>query len=461
MKAINFILLAVMLLTACQYNPNLVQSESKKTNLKHSGTTYQINAIEAYHSLKVDGFVEPYIDHNRKAIAIDAAQYKNEYAAATYLFNGITGYYKVQLNALAELDGESKYRIAINGKLLKGVRTNPQIFGRKVKDYAPVAHVWHGVQLKKGDVIRVEFSSETNGKIPEGAITAYSRGRFTGLALIPSDKGLEEINLIDKDLSHWDIFMGAPHSTTDIEGYEKFDDVRIGTPIGLNKDPKKVFSVIEENGEQMIKITGEIFAGLVTKKNYENYYLTSQFKWGDKKWAPRLDKKRNSGVLYHSVGDYTDFWNVWMTSLEYEVQQTDCADFITIGEGKTDVEAKCPSKKIGDKYVFNPKGELNEFSWNDNYFETGRCFKPGDPEKAHGKWNTMELYCLGNKSIHLLNGQVMMVVIDPLAKLKEEWQTMTSGKIQLQSEAAEIFYKDMKIKPINELPLAIKSAAGL
>lgn len=267
-------------------------------------------------------------------------------------------------------------------------------------------------------------------------------------------------NLIDENLSQWDIFMGIPHTSTAIEGYEKSEDVRFGTPIGLNKDPKNVFSVVEDNGEEVIKITGEIFAGLVTKKNYANYHLIWQFKWGDKKWKPRLDKKRNSGILYHSVGDYTDFWNVWMTSLECEVQETDCGDFITIGEGKTDVKAKCPSTKIGDKYIFDPKGQLNKYSWNDT-FETGRCYKPGDPEKPHGEWNSMELICLGDTAIHVLNGEVVMVVKEGYAQLNGEWQAMTSGKIQIQSEAAEIFYKGMKIKSIQSFPKKYKQEAGL
>ncbi|TSE10825.1 ThuA domain-containing protein [Aquimarina algiphila] len=254
-------------------------------------------------------------------------------------------------------------------------------------------------------------------------------------------------NLIDKKLSMWDVFMGAPHTSTEIEGYKKFDDVTKGTPIGLNKDPKKVFSVIEENGEEIIKITGEIFAGLVTKKEYENYHLTWKFKWGDKRWQPRLEKKRNSGILYHSIGDYTDFWNVWMTSIECEVQQTDCGDLITLGN----VKAKAPAIKKEKKYYFTPGADLVDFSWNKG-FETGRCFKPNDPEKGYGEWNTMELICVGNRSIHLLNGEVVMVVVDPKANLNGEWKPMNKGKIQIQSEAAEVFYKDIQIRSVKKFP---------
>ncbi|WP_303316268.1 DUF1080 domain-containing protein [Flavivirga abyssicola] len=265
-------------------------------------------------------------------------------------------------------------------------------------------------------------------------------------------------DLLEDKLSEWDIFMGAPHSSTEIEGYEKFDDVTKGTPIGLNKDPKKVFTIIEENGTQVLKISGEIFAGLVTKKSYKNYHLKWQFKWGDKKWEPRLNKKRNSGVLYHSIGDYTDFWNVWMTSLECEVQQTDCGDFITIGHNN--VKAQAPSIKKDGKFYFSPKAPLIDYGWGDG-FETGRCYKPGDPEKQHGKWNTMELICYDNIAIHILNNEVVMVVKNAQAKINNKWIPMTEGKIQIQSEAAEIFYKNIKIKSLKELSKKHKDMAGL
>ena len=34
----------------------------------------------------------------------------------------------------------------------------------------------------------------------------------------------------------------------------------------------------------------------------------------------------------------------------------------------------------------------------------------------------------------------------------EKFQPLVEGKIQLQSEAGEVFYKDIKIKPINKMP---------
>ena len=101
------------------------------------------------------------------------------------------------------------------------------------------------------------------------------------------------------DLSKWDKFIGAPHHTVEIEGYEKGNGMDEGTPLGLNNDPLNVFSMVEMEGEPVLAISGEVYGGVNTKKEYENYHLSLQFKWGTKKYEPRLDKPMDSGILYH------------------------------------------------------------------------------------------------------------------------------------------------------------------
>ncbi|MEM8525110.1 MAG: hypothetical protein AAGG68_10720 [Bacteroidota bacterium] len=178
--------LLLIFFTACNST-----SDNTKSVIEESETaiaeTYTFNAVEDYNSLSVEGFPKPYVDKNRKAIALNAVEHKGVYTAVNYLFEGESNTYDLQLNTLCELDGESNYRIAINGKLLEGIRTNPVIFGTEKPDYTPASHTWKKVNLSKDDTIRVEASSETNGKIPEGEITAYSRGRFTSLELSSSN----------------------------------------------------------------------------------------------------------------------------------------------------------------------------------------------------------------------------------------------------------------------------------
>ena len=126
-----------------------------------------------------------------------------------------------------------------------------------------------------------------------------------------SQKKNKTIQLLDEDLSHFEKWNGVPHTTILglPEGTYQSDNVHKGTALGLNNDIKNVFSVIKEDGELILKITGEIYGGLTTKASYENYHLSVMFKWGDKKWEPRLEDLRDSGILYHAHGDHGSFWN--------------------------------------------------------------------------------------------------------------------------------------------------------
>lgn len=139
-----------------------------------------LSSMTDFPDYHVTGFRPAYKDNNNQVLAIDAAQYKDEYAAAVTSSELPSGIYNITITTLTELDGESTYRLVVNGRFI-GSFTNPET----ETDYAPFTHTWENVELKTGDQIQVEFNSHTNGKIPEGNITAYSRGRWTQLAFTP------------------------------------------------------------------------------------------------------------------------------------------------------------------------------------------------------------------------------------------------------------------------------------
>jgi type 1 glutamine amidotransferase len=261
-------------------------------------------------------------------------------------------------------------------------------------------------------------------------------------------------DLLDENLSKWDVWMGGVHPTVEID-FEKSKDVRKGKPMGLNNDPKKVFSVIKENQENVLKITGEIYGGLTSKNEYSNYHFTTQFKWGEKKWEPRLKDKRDSGILYHAKGKHGAFWNVWMASLEFQVQEGDCGDFIALDNVYGDVPATKKTRKNGKSYyVYNPKSDLVPLKWQK--YDASQASKSGLYEKPNGKWNTLEIYCLGNESIHIVNGHVVNRVKNARYDINGKTIAVTKGKIQIQSEAAEVYYKNIKITPITKFPSKYK-----
>ena len=125
-----------------------------------------------------NGLAPAYKDNNRQALAIDARYYKDQFAGAEKIYDGMAGSFPVVLTALTETDGESTYKLYVNGNEV-GSAQNPA----SAEDYQPVYHSWDSVELKSGDVIQVQFNSASNGKIPEGSGFAYSRGRWTTLTI--------------------------------------------------------------------------------------------------------------------------------------------------------------------------------------------------------------------------------------------------------------------------------------
>lgn len=270
------------------------------------------------------------------------------------------------------------------------------------------------------------------------------------LSGIASVQAAEPVSLLDKELSNFEVWMGIPHTSVEglPEGTFQSDTVKKGTPLGLNNDPKKVYSVIEEDGEPVLKITGEIYGGLTSIKEYENYHLSMKMKWGDKKWEPRLDRLRDSGLLYHCHGKHGAMWGVWKASLELQVQETDLGDFYSIaGTGCEIRGTKLDAKNIR----FDPASEKY-------YRRGGRGHAFPEPDAPLGEWNLIELYTLGQTAVHVVNGQIVMVLENTVKKDKTP---LTKGQFQIQSEGAECYYKAIRIRPITDFPESIKKQLRL
>lgn len=144
------------------------------------------NAMECFNDIDVDGFVPAYKDKPRNAMAVDAVKYKDKFAASTMVYEGAEGLYDLTLMTLKELDGESSYRISINDHLVGEFRNKTT-----KKDYEPDFFTARKVTLKKGDVIRVESNTNSNFRVPEGDIFAFSRGRWRQLGIAVADLNID------------------------------------------------------------------------------------------------------------------------------------------------------------------------------------------------------------------------------------------------------------------------------
>lgn len=257
--------------------------------------------------------------------------------------------------------------------------------------------------------------------------------------------GDTEVLFNGENLDGWYTYMKSPEPTSEVSGLERNDSGEYLEPIGLNKDPLNVFTVVEEDGEPAIRISGEVFGILVTEQEFEDYHLKLEFKWGDEKYPPREDLKMDSGILYHSVGEEGAWGDVWMKSLECQVQETDCGDYISVDTVMVDIPAY--QSEEDNSFYFHPDSSLVTFSPERAYCEFYR-----DYENPMGEWNSMEIYTVGGNSVHLVNGKPNMKVMNSRHIVNGQEVPLTKGKIQLQSEGAEIFYRNIELSPVSEIP---------
>lgn len=265
----------------------------------------------------------------------------------------------------------------------------------------------------------------------------------------------EWIQLLDEAYAdNWEIFIGVPHGTvTNLDGVDPNSDGKKGTPLGLNNDPKKVFTFKKVGDEFMLFISGEIYGALSSKKAFGNYHLQLQYKWGEKKWEPRLNRPRDSGILYHCQEPHARFWNVWMQSQEFQIEQGNVGDLYLLSTTSMDV----PAVKTGKEFNYKKGADLVAFS-STNKAPFNHCNKAFDNEKPHGKWNTLDLICLGDTSLHIVNGKVVIALFNSRYKNSDDKIVpLKKGKIQIQSEGAEIVYKNIQIRSIVEVPENFKN----
>jgi hypothetical protein len=245
-----------------------------------------------------------------------------------------------------------------------------------------------------------------------------------------------------KDLQGWDTYIGPVYDTIK----NAFDTTRV---LGLNHDVNKIFSIVNEDGQPAIRVSGENFGGVSTTDEFRNYHLQLQFKWGEKRWNPKKGKKRDSGVLYHAGGKHGVDAGSWMRSQEFQVQEGDTGDYWGVAGASFEV----PVSRRGEGYVYNPSGERLTFN---NKSKVGRrVIKLPDAERPTGQWNTIDIYCLGDTAVHIVNGQVNLILYHSSQPDGDKLKRLDHGKIQIQSEGAEVYYRDIQLEKINAIPDAI------
>jgi hypothetical protein len=282
---------------------------------------------------------------------------------------------------------------------------------------------------------------------------------FFGVLLLSTSAFAQKLtnswtSLLTQDGRYFDVFIGVPHKSLtnpELAAYAKGDGMT-GTPLGLNNDPLHVFKIEMEDGKPVLHVSGQMFGGYSTKQEFGNYHLKAEVKFGEKIYEPKLKAKRDNGILYHGKEPHGQFWNVWLRSPEFQVQEGDMGDFYALAGVAMDVRSskKDTTKKAG--WIYDPAAPLHQFASTGTPTNSVSRLA-GNFENPHGEWTTVELYCFGNKAVHVVNGHVVMVLENARTLQKDGTTTpLTNGKIQFQSEGAEAYYRNIQIKNLDKMP---------
>ncbi len=246
------------------------------------------------------------------------------------------------------------------------------------------------------------------------------RGLFVCLCIVVTDARADDWRPLfnGKDLSGWETWLAEPY--------------------GLNNDPKKIFSVVSVDGEAVIRLSGEVFGALTTTEEFENYHLRLEFKWGEKRWPPAEKNPRNSGLLYHCVGAHGAESGYCMEGFEVQIAERDCGDYYSCCGTKVDVTGE----RRKDTVVFAATGQ--KFIGHSD-----RIIKGVDAEKPHGEWNQVELLCVRDISVAIINGKVVMRLTN---LRKKNDKPLTRGRFQLLTEGAEIFFRKIELRSLKGIP---------
>jgi Domain of Unknown Function (DUF1080) len=228
---------------------------------------------------------------------------------------------------------------------------------------------------------------------------------------------------------------------SNLEGWYKFLQHR-----GRDNDPKNVFTV----RDGMIRISGEEWGCITTQEEYEDYKIHLEFKWGGKTFEPRLENTRDSGLLLHSQGEDGGSEGIWMHSIECQIIEGGTGDFIVVGDGSDQfqITSTVGAAKQDDSFRYDPKGHeqtiklgrLNWFARDPEWKDVIGFRGKNDVEKPSGEWNILDCLVVDGEIDIFLNG----VLVNRAIHVKPE-----RGRIQIQSEGAEIFFRRVELTPLS------------
>jgi len=250
-----------------------------------------------------------------------------------------------------------------------------------------------------------------------------------------------------KDLTGWDTeMMELPDKSWDVPGLQRDTNGVYLEAVGKNRDPLHVFTVTNLDGGPVIHVSGQGFGVMMTTATFTNVHLRLQIKWGDLKWSKKIGKPFDTGLLYFCYSEAGGADKTWPRSFEFQICQKEFGDLYAIASQIT-----VPARKDGKLWRYDPAGTNTLFLQKKPV--GNHCAHIVDAEKPKGEWNTLDLITFNGDSIHVVNGRVVMRLHNAQRLDGDAPAPVTSGKISLQTEGGECYFRNVEVLPITEIPV--------
>ncbi|QJW96867.1 beta-jelly-roll-type glycoside hydrolase [Frigoriglobus tundricola] len=210
----------------------------------------------------------------------------------------------------------------------------------------------------------------------------------------------------------------------DFTGWETF--LQGGRP---GEDPSGVFSIVEKDASPVIRVSGTRHGALTSEGEYENYHLRLEYRWETPKGA------HNSGLNYHAVGPHGQGFLGMMKAHEMEIYPPNTGGYFRTGDHRL-----CDLAELRDGRLEStgPAGMRARVLCN--------C------EHQLGLWNQVELVCVGDTALHIVNSFVVLAIARSRQPTATAEAPLTRGRLQLQSYMGAIYFRRIEIRPVTGIP---------
>ncbi len=222
------------------------------------------------------------------------------------------------------------------------------------------------------------------------------------------------------------------------------------------EDPRQVFTV----SAGMLQISGDGMGGLVTNKPYRDYHMVLEFKWGDRTWHEREQAARDSGLLIHCNGADGGYGGIWMPGIEVQIIEGGVGDFLIVpGKGQDgeivpislstnvgrDRDNELVWKEDEPRQTVAGKGvqRVNWFGRDPEWKDVKGVRGPRDKDSPLGQWTRIDVIADGGHVQTFVNGTKVNEAFDVSPR---------AGRLQLQSEQAEVFFRRWELWPLGKGP---------